>query len=136
MEKKSIQIEDLLSVSNIDEINTLISQLSSEEKAELMQKLLGRSGLMVVLGGSNVTTSDLVIQIHSTANLDLSDLLRAIRFADLAKPVRYSNCRAKTVQGQEERRSAFAAPPATTIEWFAKGDRAPGQQSCAFGEPK
>jgi hypothetical protein len=33
---------------------------------------------MVVLGGSNVTTSDLVIQIHSTANLDLSDLLRAI----------------------------------------------------------
>jgi predicted membrane-bound spermidine synthase len=78
MEKKSIQIKDLLSVSNIDEINTLISQLSSEEKAELMQKLLGRSGLMVVLGGSNVTTSDLVIQIHSTANLDLSDLLRAI----------------------------------------------------------
>ena len=67
-----------MSVSSVDHINILISQLSSEEKAELIQKLLGQSGLMVVLGGSNLTTSELVIQIHSTANLDLSDLLRAI----------------------------------------------------------
>ncbi len=65
-------------MSSVDDINALISQLSSEEKAELMQKMLGQSGLMVVMGGSNLTTSKLVIQIHSTTNLDLSDLLRAI----------------------------------------------------------
>lgn len=40
--------------------------------------LLGQSGLMVVMGGSNVTTSELVIQIHSTSSLDLSELLRAV----------------------------------------------------------
>ncbi len=33
---------------------------------------------MVVMGGSNVTTSELVIQIHSTSSLDLSELLRAV----------------------------------------------------------
>ncbi|MGL5835501.1 MAG: hypothetical protein ACRC1Z_20070 [Waterburya sp.] len=65
-------------MNNTDEIDSLISQLSAKEKAELVQKLLGQSGLMVVMGGSNVTTSELVIQIHSTSTLDLSELLRAV----------------------------------------------------------
>ena len=42
------------------------------------KKLLGQSGLMVVMGGSNVTTSDIVIQIHSNSGIDVSELLRAV----------------------------------------------------------
>ena len=30
------------------------------------------------MGGSNVTTSDVVIQIHSTSDIDVSELLRAV----------------------------------------------------------
>ena len=65
-------------MKNADDIDSLVSQLSAKEKAELVQKLLGQSGLMVVMGGSNVTTSDVVIQIHSTSDIDISELLRAV----------------------------------------------------------
>ena len=65
-------------MKNADDIDSLVSQLSAKEKAELVQKLLGQSGLMVVMGGSNVTTSDVVIQIHSTSDIDVSELLRAV----------------------------------------------------------
>lgn len=71
-------VKEFLQVNNADEMDSLISQLSAKEKAELMQKLLGQSGLMVVMGGSNVTTSDVVIQIHSTSDIDISELLRAV----------------------------------------------------------
>ena len=65
-------------MNNADDIDSLVSKLSAKEKAELVQKLLGQSGLMVVMGGSNVTTSDVVIQIHSTSDIDVSELLRAV----------------------------------------------------------
>ena len=65
-------------MNNADDLDSLVSQLSAKEKAELVQKLLGQSGLMVVMGGSNVTTSDVVIQIHSTSDIDVSELLRAV----------------------------------------------------------
>ncbi len=70
--------KDFSKVESTEELESLISKLSAKEKAELMQKLLGQSGLMVVLGGSNVTTSEIVIQIHSNSAVDLSELLRAI----------------------------------------------------------
>ena len=78
MDDAPTNVKDFFQVNNSDEIDALISQLSAKEKAELVQKLLGQSGLMVVMGGSNVTTSELVIQIHSTSSLDLSELLRAV----------------------------------------------------------
>ena len=78
MEDYSTNIEEFLQVNNTDEMDSLISRLSAKEKAELVQKLLGQSGLMVVMGGSNVTTSDVVIQIHSTSDIDVSELLRAV----------------------------------------------------------
>ena len=65
-------------MNNADDIDSIVSQLSAKEKAELVQKLLGQSGLMVVMGGSNVTTSDVVIQIHSNSGIDVSELLRAV----------------------------------------------------------
>ena len=78
MDDSSTNVKEFLQVNNADEMDSLISQLSAKEKAELMQKLLGQSGLMVVMGGSNVTTSDVVIQIHSTSDIDISELLRAV----------------------------------------------------------
>ncbi|NJK58907.1 MAG: hypothetical protein HC939_24505 [Pleurocapsa sp. SU_5_0] len=74
----STNVKEFLPVNNADEIDSLVSQLSAKQKAELVQKLLGQSGLMVVMGGSNVTTSDVVIQIHSNSNIDISELLRAV----------------------------------------------------------
>ena len=78
MDDAPTDVKEFFQVNNSDEIDALISQLSAKEKADLVQKLLGQSGLMVVMGGSNVTTSELVIQIHSTSSLDLSELLRAV----------------------------------------------------------
>ena len=78
MDNSSTNIKELFQMNNADEMDSLISQLSAKEKAELVQKLLGQSGLMVVMGGSNVTTSDVVIQIHSTSDIDVSELLRAV----------------------------------------------------------
>jgi hypothetical protein len=75
---KQMNAKDFSKVESTEELESLISKLSAKEKAELMQKLLGQSGLMVVLGGSNVTTSEIVIQIHSNSAVDLSELLRAI----------------------------------------------------------
>jgi hypothetical protein len=78
MDGSSTNVKEFFQVNNADDMDSLISQLSAKEKAELMQKLLGQSGLMVVMGGSNVTTSELVIQIHSTSDIDISELLRAV----------------------------------------------------------
>ena len=78
MDNSSTNVKELFQMNNADEMDSLISQLSAKEKAELVQKLLGQSGLMVVMGGSNVTTSDVVIQIHSTSDIDVSELLRAV----------------------------------------------------------
>ena len=78
MDSSSKDVKEFFQMNNADDIDSLVSQLSAKEKAELMQKLLGQSGLMVVMGGSNVTTSDVVIQIHSTSDIDISELLRAV----------------------------------------------------------
>ena len=78
MDDSSTNIKEFFQMNNADDIDSLVSKLSAKEKAELMQKLLGQSGLMVVMGGSNVTTSDIVIQIHSNSGIDVSELLRAV----------------------------------------------------------
>ena len=78
MDDSSTNVKEFFQMKNADDIDSLVSQLSAKEKAELVQKLLGQSGLMVVMGGSNVTTSDVVIQIHSTSDIDISELLRAV----------------------------------------------------------
>jgi hypothetical protein len=78
MDSSSKNAKEFFPVNNADDLDSLVSQLSAKEKAELVQKLLGQSGLMVVMGGSNVTTSDVVIQIHSTSDIDVSELLRAV----------------------------------------------------------
>ena len=78
MDNSPTNVKEFFQVNNADEMDSLVSRLSAKEKAELVQKLLGQSGLMVVMGGSNVTTSDVVIQIHSTSDIDISELLRAL----------------------------------------------------------
>ena len=78
MDDSSTNIKEFFQMNNADDLDSLVSKLSAKEKAELVQKLLGQSGLMVVMGGSNVTTSDVVIQIHSTSDIDVSELLRAV----------------------------------------------------------
>ena len=78
MDGSDKDVKEFFQMNNADDIDSLVSQLSAKEKAELVQKLLGQSGLMVVMGGSNVTTSDVVIQIHSTSDIDVSELLRAV----------------------------------------------------------
>ena len=61
MDGSPTDVKEFFQMKNADDIDSLVSQLSAKEKAELVQKLLGQSGLMVVMGGSNVTTSDVVI---------------------------------------------------------------------------
>jgi len=61
IDSSSTNVKEFFQMNNADDIDSLVSQLSAKEKAELVQKLLGQSGLMVVMGGSNVTTSDIVI---------------------------------------------------------------------------
>lgn len=81
MDNAQIDVKRLLGLENNEDIDALISKLSAKEKQELLQKLLGQqqpSGLIVVAGGSNVTTSDVVIQIHANAAIDMSDILRAV----------------------------------------------------------
>ena len=78
MDGSSKDVKEFFQMNNADDIDSIVSQLSAKEKAELVQKLLGQSGLMVVMGGSNVTTSDVVIQIHSNSGIDVSELLRAV----------------------------------------------------------
>ena len=78
MDGSSANVKEFFQMNNADDIDSLVSQLSAKEKAELVQKLLGQSGLMVVMGGSNVTTSDIVIQIHSNKDVDISELLKAV----------------------------------------------------------
>lgn len=78
MDDAQIDTKELIRVGSKEDLDVLVSQLSSEEKAELIQKLLGQSGLMMVLGGSNVTTSEIVIQIHSNSGIDISEILKAI----------------------------------------------------------
>ncbi|MBE9048721.1 hypothetical protein IQ255_30825 [Pleurocapsales cyanobacterium LEGE 10410] len=92
-------------MNNADDIDSLVSQLSAKEKAELVQKLLGQSGLMVVMGGSNVTTSDVVIQIHSTSDIDVSELLRAVatRITQPKNPT--INGKPKNVQGEDNQQN-------------------------------
>lgn len=78
IDSSSTNVKEFFQMNNADDIDSLVSQLSAKEKAELVQKLLGQSGLMVVMGGSNVTTSDIVIQIHSNKDVDISELLKAV----------------------------------------------------------
>ncbi|MGL5806638.1 MAG: hypothetical protein ACRC11_14580 [Xenococcaceae cyanobacterium] len=79
MDNAQIDLKKVLGVENNNEdIDAFLSKLSAKEKAELVNKLIGQSNLMVVLGGSNVTTSEVVIQIHTNSGLDASDLLKAI----------------------------------------------------------
>lgn len=79
MDNAQIDLKRVLGVENNNEdIDAFLSKLSAKEKAKLVNKLIGQSNLMVVMGGSNVTTSEVVIQIHTNSGLDVSDLLKAI----------------------------------------------------------
>jgi hypothetical protein len=82
MDNTQLDAKKLLSLAMEEkDIDALLAKLSAKEKQELLQKLLGQqqsSGLMVVAGGSNVTTSDVVIQIHANADIDISDIIRAV----------------------------------------------------------
>ncbi len=66
----------------LEEIFRLTSNFSSEEKSELLQalkKLIGNSsGFNVVLGGSNITTANLVIQIQTMEKPDMAEVFKAI----------------------------------------------------------
>jgi hypothetical protein len=105
MDGSPTNVKEFLPVNNADEIDSLVSQLSAKEKAELVQKLLGQSGLMVVMGGSNVTTSDVVIQIHSTSDIDISELLRAVA-TRITQP-KSSPAHDKPINGHSEDNQSF-----------------------------
>jgi hypothetical protein len=100
MDDSSTNIKEFFPMNSADDIDSLVSQLSAKEKAELVQKLLGQSGLMVVMGGSNVTTSDVVIQIHSTSDIDISELLRAVA-TRITQP-KSSTSNDKSINGHSE----------------------------------
>ena len=51
MDGSPTDVKEFFQMKNADDIDSLVSQLSAKEKAELVQKLLGQSGLMVVMGG-------------------------------------------------------------------------------------
>lgn len=101
MDSLSTNVREFFQMNNADDIDSLVSQLSAKEKAELVQKLLGQSGLMVVMGGSNVTTSDVVIQIHSTSDIDVSELLRAVATRITQPKNSTINGKPKNVQGED-----------------------------------
>ena len=101
MDGSPTDVKEFFQMKNADDIDSLVSQLSAKEKAELVQKLLGQSGLMVVMGGSNVTTSDVVIQIHSTSDIDVSELLRAVATRITQPKSQPAHNKPKNVQGED-----------------------------------
>lgn len=60
-----------------EEILGLTENLSVEEKAELIEKLLSGSGLSVVLG-NNQMSAQMVVQINMMSKDELGDILRAV----------------------------------------------------------
>ena len=101
MDNSPTNVKEFFQMNNADEMDSLVSRLSAKEKAELVQKLLGQSGLMVVMGGSNVTTSDVVIQIHSTSDIDVSELLRAVA-TRITQPKSLINDKPDNALGQDK----------------------------------
>ncbi|MFP4410037.1 hypothetical protein [Coleofasciculus sp.] len=61
----------------IDDILEQASQLSPEEKAQLVERLLKVQGLSVVFGNSQVH-ADLVVQLNNAPGEYLAEVLRAI----------------------------------------------------------
>lgn len=61
----------------IDDILEQASQLSPEEKAQLVERLLKIQGLSVVFGNSQVR-ADLVVQLNNAPGEYLAEVLRAI----------------------------------------------------------
>lgn len=63
----------------IDDILKQASQLSPEEKAQLVERLLKVQGLSVVFGnGNSPVHADLVVQLNNAPGEYLAEILRAI----------------------------------------------------------
>lgn len=52
---------------SLEQVLKLIEQLSSEERVELAQRLIGGSGLTVVLGGNNVINNSFAVQLNGNS---------------------------------------------------------------------
>ena len=60
-----------------DQIYEAIQSLPVSEKAELVNRLLGSSGLSVVLG-NNHSSGNLIVQINTMESTQLAELVRAV----------------------------------------------------------
>lgn len=60
---------------NFKEAKEAVSRLSAEEKAILLQEMLGQ-GQQIILGGGNFFTADVVMQIQA-GDVDLSEIFTA-----------------------------------------------------------
>lgn len=62
---------------NIEEIVKEVKALPFEQQVELVQKLLGNSGLVVTVG-NNSLRADSITQINIMSREDASEMLRAV----------------------------------------------------------
>ncbi len=62
----------------VEELAKLVQQLSPEEQAELIKKLIGNQDMSVCMGGFNANTVDVLVYIQSTDPKGLASVTEAI----------------------------------------------------------
>ncbi len=67
-----------LNKSNLDVVRELMHNLPFEERFKLLQEELKSAGLTVIVGGSNNTTTEISVQIHTAGSLEMDTILNAI----------------------------------------------------------
>ena len=76
--------QDAIAVSNspttiqLPDILSAIAQLAVEDKATLVNHVLGNNGLSIVLGSPTLSSYSIVNQIQGMDNREMGDILEAI----------------------------------------------------------
>lgn len=76
MDRPEFTLPVLVMSENLKFARDAFARLSAEEKAVLLQEMVGNLGQQVILGSGNFITADVVLQIHS-GDVDLSEILKA-----------------------------------------------------------
>ena len=67
-----------LNKSNLDLVRELMHNLPFEERFKLLKEELKSAGLTLIVGGSNNTTTEISVQIHTAGALEMDTILNAI----------------------------------------------------------
>lgn len=67
-----------LNKSNLDLVRELMDELPFTERIKLLEEELKTAGLTVIVGGSNNTTTQISVQIHTAGSLEMDTIINAI----------------------------------------------------------